>query len=134
VVEFVGLTLVLFVPLVYVLLVVAALLRAVDGVTAAAQAAGRAYTTAGSSRQGWADARDAAGVALADQGLTSDPHSLSVSCTAQPCLTPGASVATVVRVQVRLPGVPAVLGHQLASVVVSARHVDVVDAFAPVRP
>ncbi|HMA48083.1 MAG TPA: hypothetical protein VKP11_12970 [Frankiaceae bacterium] len=73
-VEFVGLSVLLLLPLVYLLLAVFSVQRAAFGVTQAAREAGRAYATAGSSSAGLVRARYAARLALADQGLPAEPE------------------------------------------------------------
>lgn len=106
VVEFLGATLVLLVPLVYLVVVLAAVQRATFAVDGAAREAARAAVTA--------DADDAAGrataavaIALDDQGL--DPAlaagALTVRCEPD-CASPGTTVTVDVALEVPLPGVP----------------------------
>ncbi|WP_235737764.1 hypothetical protein [Nocardioides alcanivorans] len=87
VVEFIWLGILLMVPLVYILIAVFDVQRGAFGVSAAARAAGRAYTLADSVGEAERRAREAARVALADQGLD-EPFSLHIECAPEPCLSP----------------------------------------------
>ena len=76
-------------------------------------------------------------IALADQGFTDvDPAgALSLSCSARPCLTPGAEVASRVRVEVPLPLVPGFVRDAVPlAVPVESRFVASVDEYAARRP
>jgi Flp pilus assembly protein TadG len=68
-VEFVGVTLLLLLPLLYLVLSVFSVQRAAFAVTQAAREAGRAYSTAPSSAAGLLRAQYAARLAMADQGV-----------------------------------------------------------------
>lgn len=106
VVEFLGATLVLLVPLVYLVVVLATVQRATFAVDGAAREAARATVTADADD---AAARATAAVALAldDQGL--DPAraagALTVRCEPD-CTSPGTTVTVEVALEVPLPGVP----------------------------
>jgi hypothetical protein len=123
-VEVTWLTILLLIPLLYVVLAVFDVQRSAFGVTAAARAAGRAYATAPSEASGRARARLAAAVALRDQGVDSDAVELQIDCEPDPhnCLAPGAVIAVDLRYQVPLPFLPSLLGRQAPSVRVSASH------------
>ena len=136
-VEFLGAAVLLLVPLVYLVLTVAQLQAGTFAVEGAAREAGRAMVTAGSTADGTWRAQAAAGVALADQGFDSaDPaETLSLECSADPCLTPGATVAVRARLVVPLPFVPAGLREWVPlEIPVEATHVATVDEFGQVRP
>ncbi len=128
-IEFAFLGVVLFVPLVYLVLSVFAVQRAAYGATAAAREAGRAWATAADDAEGRQRAYAAAALALGDQGLGLRPSQLTVDCPSTPCLSPGATLTVRVDTRVPLPLVPELLGRDLASVAVSARHDAVVDAY-----
>jgi hypothetical protein len=117
-VELVGLGIVLLVPLTYVVLGVLQVQQAAYGVTAAAQAAGRAYMLAPSGAAAPAAASAAAAAALADQGLTLAPGQLQLSCASGSgdCRVPGGSVR--VRIALRV-GLPLLSGGRHTSVAVS---------------
>ena len=133
-VEFVLFSLLLLVPFTYVLLTVFEVQRAAYAVTEAARESGRAFATALSAADGEQRAQAALGLALHDQGLSSQGLDLRITCSAHPCLTPGATVTITVVEEVTLPWVPALLGRPAASVTVRAVHVETVDRFRPVRP
>jgi Flp pilus assembly protein TadG len=126
-VEFVYLSILLMIPLVYLLTTAFQVQRAAFGVTEAARQAGRAYATAASTAEGAARAQAAAALALRDQGLAlSEPLQVS----APDGVAPGAQVRVVVRHRVALP----LIGDLFAGVVppnipVTASHVAVVDRF-----
>lgn len=128
-IEFAFLGVLLFVPLVYLVLSVFAVQRAAYGATAAAREAGRAWATAADDAEGRQRAYAAAALALGDQGLALRPSELTVDCPSTPCLSPGATLTVRVDTRVPLPLVPDLLGRDLASVAVSARHDAVVDAY-----
>jgi hypothetical protein len=130
-VEFTFLGVLLFVPLVYVVLAVFDVQRASYGASTAVREAGRAYVGADSVAEAEARAEAAARLAMADQGLELAPGELTVSCSADPCLTPGAVVTVELHTSVPLPWVPVLGDRPAASVSVDARHDAVVDAFRP---
>jgi hypothetical protein len=98
--------------------------RGAFGVSSAARAAGRAYALAPTDALGQARAEQAARHALADQGLSDSPVSVSVTCTPYPrdCHQ-GTSVITVrVASRVDLPLLPDVLGGEAPSFALDAEH------------
>jgi Flp pilus assembly protein TadG len=123
-VEVTWLTVLLLVPLVYVLLAVFAVQRSAFAVSAATRAAGRAYATAPSEDAGRRAATTAAEVALRDQGLDLGRASVRLSCTPEPgnCLAPGAVIHVDVGYPVPLPLVPAALGGNTPSIRVESTH------------
>ena len=121
VLEFVWLGVLLLVPLVYLLISVFDVQRGAFGASAAARAAGRAFTLAEDEAQGRERAQQAARVALSDQGIEG-PFELTIDCAPHPCLSPG-SVATVrISTQVALPLMPEVLGGGRSSLRVESVH------------
>jgi Flp pilus assembly protein TadG len=132
-IEFTFLSVLLLVPLVYVVLSASQVQRTAYAVSEAARDAGRAYVRADTAGDGERRAGAAAALAFRDQGLELPPGALTISCSADPCLTPGARVTVAIRAQAVLPGVPS-LGRSAASIGVSARHVEVVDAFRETLP
>lgn len=121
-VEAVWLSLLLLVPLVYVMLAVFDVQRASYGVSGAARAAARAYSLAPDEAS--APARAAAAVALADQGIEIEDVDLAVRCRPTPgnCLTPRSLIRVDLRDQVRLPLAPAALGGGAPTFRVEASH------------
>lgn len=134
VVEFVVLGVVLLLPVVYLVLTVGRIQAGTYAVDGAARAAARAYTAAPEEGLGAARALAAVRVSLLDQGFDVDPASVTVvECSASPCLTPSATVAVRVSLDVVLPGVPAFVDRVVPThVTVRSTHVAVVDAFRAV--
>lgn len=120
-VEFVWVTLILLVPFVYVLLAVFETQRAAYAVSTASKSAARAYLLAPDVATGEQRARQAAQVALDDQGVEAR---LTVRClpSAADCLQPGSSVEVTVRSVQPLPLTPSVLGDQLGGIAVDGSH------------
>jgi Flp pilus assembly protein TadG len=127
-IEFTFLSVLLLVPLVYVVLSASQVQRSAYAASEAARDAGRAYVRADTAADGEREAYAAARLAFSDQGLDLPADAVRISCSADPCLTPGARVTVAIRTSALLPGVPS-LGRGAASVTVSAQHVEVVDAF-----
>ena len=123
-VEITWLTLLLLVPLVYLLLSVFELQRAAFGVDAATRAAGRVFVLAPDEATGRQRAADAAAVAMADQGVDVGADALSVSCEPDPgtCLRPGSVITVTLDAQVPLPLVPDLFGDFEPTARVSAAH------------
>ena len=95
VLEFLFLAVLLMVPLVYLLLTVFTVQRAAYAVSSASREAGRVFVSADSAALGRARAEQATAIVLRDSGLTIQPSSLDLACSAQPCLTPGATVTVL---------------------------------------
>ena len=129
-VEFTYLAVLLMVPLVYVLLSVFQVQRAAFGVTEAARQAGRAYVRAPDSAAAAERARLASDLALADQGLSGAAAPEILDPTG---LAPGGQVVVTVRWTVTLPVLGLLPDRIEPRIPVSARHVEVVDAFRAAR-
>lgn len=131
IVEFLGLALVLLVPLIYLVLVLGRLEAATFAAEGAAREAARTYVVADTSAEGSARAVAAAGIALRDQGFDDDPvDALTLSCSSMPCLEPGSDVAARVDLRVPLPFVPGFVRDVVPlEVPVSAERVAPVDAY-----
>jgi hypothetical protein len=124
-VEFVYLSVLLLVPLVYVVLTAISVQRNMFGLTAAARDAGRAYATAGSDRLGEARAEASVRIAMHDQGIDWSPSGRVVQC--QPCdYAPGTWFTVTVDSRIALPLVPGWLCmHRcVASIRMSAHHTE----------
>jgi hypothetical protein len=128
-IEFCFLGVLLMVPVAYLVLAVFHVQSAAYGVTAAARESGRAFTTTEPGGDAAGRAWSAASVALADHGVDLAGQDYALSCSADPCATPGASVTTTIGVDVPLPFVPRVFGAAPATVHVEATHVQPVDRF-----
>jgi hypothetical protein len=131
IVEFLALSLVLLVPLIYLVLVLGRLEAAVFATEGAARDAARVYVAADDAGSGAARAVAVTGVALQDQGFTDDPAAaLTLTCEVVPCLQPGADVQAEVEVRVPLPFVPGFVRDVVPlEVPVRSSHVAVVDTF-----
>ena len=123
-VEVTWLSILLLVPLVYVVVAVFDVQRSAFAVSAATRAAGRAYTLAPDQAEASLRARAAAEVALEDQGLHLSAGAMSLGCEPDPrdCLSPGSAVHVRVVYQVRLPLVPDALGGGAPSIRVEGEH------------
>jgi Flp pilus assembly protein TadG len=125
--EFVYLSVLLMVPLVYVLTTTFQVQRAAFGVTEAARQAGRAYATADSDAQGRARADAAARLAMRDQGVELDEPPAIVPSDG---VAPGSVVRVRVTHRVPLPLVGGLFGDVVPpNIPVRADHVAVVDRF-----
>jgi hypothetical protein len=136
VVEVTWLTILLLVPLVYLVLSVFEVQRAAFGLTAASRAAGRAYVLAPDEATARARAVQAAQVALRDQGLVLPAGALGLACEPDPavCLTPGSVVEVSLALEVALPLVPDFFGAQAPAVHVSSTHRAPYGTFREARP
>ena len=133
VVEFVSLGTLMLIPLVYLILTLARLQAASFAADGAAREAARAFTAAPDEATGRARALAAVRFGLRDQGFDQDPElALQVTCSAAPCLTPGATVAVRVSVEVVLPGIPGFVDRFASThVTVRSEQAAGVDAFRP---
>jgi hypothetical protein len=124
IVEVTWLTLLLLVPLVYIVLSVFEVQRAAFGVDAATRAAGRAYVLASDQTTARERAAHAAEVALRDQGVELGADGLRLACEPSPdaCLQPGSVVTVALDAEVRLPLLPDWFGSLEPTVRVSAEH------------
>ena len=131
VIEFLGLTLVLLIPLVYLVLTLGRLEAAMFATEGAAREAARTYVAADGADEGAERAVAAVGIALRDQGFDDDPATaLVLTCSAVPCLAPGSAVSARIEVRVPLPFVPSFVRDVIPlEVPVSAERVAPVDTY-----
>lgn len=121
VVEFVALSLLLLVPLVYLVVTLAHIQAGAFAAEAAAHDAARAVVVEGVDRResgasvasamasGSARAQAATAIIAEDFGFDAEDASLQLSCDST-CLDPGGNVTASVEVAVPLPGVPDLFG------------------------
>jgi hypothetical protein len=123
-IEVTWLSILLLVPLLYIVLAAFEVQRSAFGVSAAARAAGRAYAMAPSEAEAPGRASAAAALALADQGLSADDSRVSFRCQPSPgnCLAPGSVITVDVGYDVALPLMPSALGANTPSIAVDAVH------------
>lgn len=128
-IEFVWMSLLLLVPLVYVLLAVFDTQRAAYGVSTASRAAALAFLQSPDVASGERRAQVAARAALDDQGV--DEARVEVTClpAAADCFEPGSSVRVTVRATQRLPLTPRALGPQLGGITVDSTHTEPYGSF-----
>lgn len=103
VVEFVFLSVVVLIPLIYLVLTVGRIQAGTYAVTQAAREAGRAYVTAEVAEGAAARAQAAADIAFTDFGFEGQ---LELGCDGTPCLRPEGRITTRATVNVPLPLVP----------------------------
>jgi hypothetical protein len=104
IVEFLGVGLLLLIPLIYLILTLGEIQAATFAVHGGAREAARMLVTAPNAAQGVADAQAAVDLALADQGFSGG--TLQLSCTTDDCLVAGGTVLIEVHLDVPLPWVP----------------------------
>jgi Flp pilus assembly protein TadG len=131
VVEFCFLSVLMLVPLVYLLAVLGRVQAATLAAETAAREAGRAFVTAPDDESAGPRAESAAAIAFGDQGFGDHGvGTVEATCSAHPCLVPDARIEVRTRVLVLLPGVPRVLDQVVPTrIEVAARHVVTVDRF-----
>lgn len=117
--EFITAGLVLLVPLVYLVLALAALQGGAMAVEGAARQAARVYVQAPDEGEASERALRAVHVGLADYGIAADAASVRIDCAPDPhgCLTRQGVVVVTVRILVPLPLVPDLLALRSAAVI-----------------
>ncbi|GAB3607023.1 hypothetical protein GCM10027413_24320 [Conyzicola nivalis] len=135
--EFITAGLVLLVPLVYLVLTVAALQGASFAVEGASRQAARVFVESSSVAEAQRSARVAVEFALADYDLDADDVRMTVTCTPNPgaCLTRRGFVTVEVTTAVALPLVPPVLDLDVPlSVPIASSTTQQVSRFGGVAP
>jgi hypothetical protein len=141
VVEFIFLSLVLMVPIVYLVLTLAEVQAAAFAAEAVARDASRAAVVAGVNAlqdgASWGAAERAArdgaatstALTLSDFDVDADSADVSLACSGSPCLAPGSDIDVRVSIEVRLPGIGALVPR--AVVTVEAAGSSPVDGYVP---
>lgn len=131
IVEFLGITLVLLLPLIYLIITLGQVQAAAFAAESAARESGRVLSQAQDLPTALDQAHHAVRLAFEDHGIAIDPAAaLSVGCEHDPCLTPGGQLHIEVSAAVGLPLVPSFLGDTLPlEVPVQAAHLAVVPEF-----
>jgi hypothetical protein len=131
VVEFCLLSVLMLVPLVYLVMVLGRVQAATFAAQTAAREAGRVFVTASDDVSARSRAEAAAAIAFHDQGFSrATTVRLMLDCDATPCLEPAAHVTAITEVDVVLPGVPHLLDRVVPTrIQVEARQVVAVDRF-----
>lgn len=146
IVEFIGMSLLLLVPLVYLIVAFSRIQAAAYAADLAAQEAARTSVVVGVSALGdgaarshamiEAESRAAAVLAfsLENFGFRPEDGELSLACSPAPCLAPGSDIIATVEVEIGLPGVPGFIRSWLPlKIDVSAEATSSVDDFARAR-
>lgn len=109
--EFITVGMVLLVPLVYLVLTLAAIQAGAYAVESAARQAARVFVQSPDTTSASASASTAVAFALADHGLGTESASVTVTCHPRPdvCLTRQGFVTVDIDLTIALPGIPAVL-------------------------
>ncbi len=109
--EFITVGMVLLVPLVYLVLTLAAIQAGAYAVESAARQAARVFVQSPGTTSASASASTAVAFALADHGIGTESAVVSVTCHPRPdvCLTRQGFVTVDIDLSVALPGIPAVL-------------------------
>jgi hypothetical protein len=124
IVEFIGITIALLVPLSIIASSSIMVANAYLSTDVSARIAARAYVLSSNDASGTRAANSAAGLSSQDFDSQVLIRPIKVSCTKNPCLSPGGFVTVRVSKEVNL-NLPKALGSR--SVVVSAQHTAVVD-------
>lgn len=133
--EFLTVGMLLLVPLVYLVLALAAIQGGALAVEGAARQAARVAVQAGDRASAEAAVERAVRVALADYGLDAGETSVTLDCQAADCEAPGSRIRVSVRANVGLPLVPEVLSlDRIGTVPLEASATQTVSRFAAVEP
>ena len=129
--EFLTVGVLLLVPLVYLVLAVAAIQAGALGVEGAARQAARVAVLGAETGASDAAVERAVRVTLDDYGIDAGAASVSVTCDRADCTDAGAHVTVAVRARVQLPLVPDVLAlSAVGSVPIEASATQTVSRFA----
>ena len=124
IVEFIGITVALLVPLSIIANSCIMVANAYLATDTSARNAARAFVVSSSDANGTRTANSAVGVSAKDFDSDNTAIITKISCTHNPCLSPGGFVTVKVSKEVRL-NLPAVFGSR--SVLVTSQHTSVVD-------
>jgi len=107
-VEFLGLAVVLLIPVVYLILTLTQLHAGKFAAASAAQSAARAFVTSQDVESAHQRASLSTRIALDDQGFSDIAVAdvLAVRCEKQACLTPDSNIWVAVEIPIRVPGIP----------------------------
>ncbi len=140
-IEFIAMTLILLIPLLYLVVTLGRVQAAAYAAESAAQGAARGAVVAGVARldEGASEAEALASaqsradavvaLAVADFGFARDQSELALSCGGDSCLAPGSDMEAAVSVRVSLPGVPGFLADAGLAVTLTGRASSPVDDF-----
>jgi hypothetical protein len=124
IVEFIGITVALLVPLSIVANSCTRVANAYLSTDISARTAARAFVVSSSDASGTRAAKSAVSLSVQDFHSRNTAVTTKISCTENPCLSPGGFVTVRVSKEVKL-NLPAVFGFR--SVLVTSQHTSVVD-------
>lgn len=122
VVEFVGLAVILLIPLVYLVLTLSVMQAASFAADTAARQSARITATESDPEQRAARLGTLAQQVSSDYGVSLPVEAIKVTCNADPCTAPGAVVRVDVSIPVSLPGLGS-LGIETGVASIEASHV-----------
>ena len=125
-VEFIGIAIVLMIPLIYLASIVALVGRATVAADAGARAATRIFVVSATEASARKNAKAVLGRVVADHGLSNATTKMSLTCASKPCLTLGSVVTISVAITQPLDGLPT-LGIVPRSVTSTSSHSMVVE-------
>ncbi|MFC7376281.1 hypothetical protein ACFQS2_04325 [Brachybacterium sp. GCM10030267] len=126
-VEFVVLAAALLIPSLYLVLTLGSVQSAVFAADTIARDAARIHATQSDPRVAAARSEEHAALVLGDYRLAASDV-VEISCSEDPCATPGGTVTAQVRIPVQVPGLGPVLGND-GPVAVGAAHAVQVDRY-----
>lgn len=124
IVEFIGITVALLVPLSIIANSCILVANAYLATDISARTAARAFVVSSSDANGTRAASSAAGLSAQDFDSRNAAITTKISCTENPCLSPGGFVTVKISKEVKL-NLPAAFGSH--SVLVTSQHTSVVD-------
>lgn len=128
-VEFIGLTVILLIPAIYLLITISQLQAAGYAAVAASDQAAKVVGHSPTAAQ--AESRAHQTVALTTENYELDPArtSTTIECSNAACTTPGTRISVHVSIEVPLPLVPTFLGNQTKIATMSATGYHVIGVF-----
>jgi Flp pilus assembly protein TadG len=105
-VEFLFLSLMLMVPVVYFIVTIGQIQAGTFAVVGAADQAAKVYVSEPEPAEALASAEEAVSVALGDYGYSTEAAAVDVACEPTDCSSPGTAVTVTVHLTVKLPMVP----------------------------
>ena len=124
IVEFIGITVALLVPLSIIANSCILVANAYLATDISARTAARAFVVSSSDANGTRAANSAAGLSAQDFDSRNSAIITKISCTKNPCLSPGGFVTVKISKEVKL-NLPAVFGSR--SILLTSQHTSVVD-------
>lgn len=127
--EFIGLGVLMLVPLVYLVLSLGAIQQQTLGAEAAARHTARAVTQSTSVTVANARADAVLASVMQEYGMSPDKVKVTLVCSTSRCPSQGATLRVIVTTEVKLPFVPAIFGlDELATIPIRAEAVQKVSS------